>query len=385
MNRILSHAPLRPAPITVLTCQSTADFLTSLPLLLGYTARQSVVLVLFEGTRARQAVRFALPPAHIPHEDSGVRASVLALLGRLPAVTGVALVVYTDETFASQHGTPRALFATWLTRQIERSGFTIVDACVVAADGWASYREHPRTVTGRPLAELVTHPGLGADSLEQPVTDISELGTLPPGDAELSALLAAELVRDQVRCAPEDRAEISRVIAALSTVSEQGVAAPTIRACAILVEASRLTPGWLALAFGIATDASLAARGIDLRDSAFTEHRALLEQTGETSASDLAALLYRFSAERVAPEQLRSAIADISRLTAHTPATHRSGLLALLAWMWWMGGMSSPALLQIAEALTLTPDHEPSRAMKHLIEETPPLWLFARERSASSA
>ncbi|WP_244927663.1 DUF4192 domain-containing protein [Nocardioides sp. W7] len=132
-----SPAPSSPPPPTRLTARTPEDLIAMVPLVLGFQATDSVVLLTFGGSRPFHA-RIDLPDSAAHDEQT-----VAALLGpaRQHRVRTAALVVQADED--------RAAAARRLGRRLvpafQRAGIDVVDA--LRADG---HRWHPLLPGRRP-------------------------------------------------------------------------------------------------------------------------------------------------------------------------------------------------------------------------------------------
>ncbi len=80
---------------TVLRASDSAQFLSIVPALAGFTPRESIALLPFHGTRSDGAMRLDLPDAAVPVLHYA--AAAVELVVRVPGTDAVAVVVYTDE------------------------------------------------------------------------------------------------------------------------------------------------------------------------------------------------------------------------------------------------------------------------------------------------
>src|SRR5690606_38656551 len=145
-----------------------------------------LVAVVFSGKRSCGAFRMDLPASANTRDHRAVGMWLATNLGRLPGpagarVDGVAIVVYTDETFAERHGTPQLELWRALEPKLRRAAIAIKEAACVAADGWASYLHPRRPREGHPLAEITeSSTALEAAYHAGATPDISGWSELPP-------------------------------------------------------------------------------------------------------------------------------------------------------------------------------------------------------------
>ncbi|WP_298229393.1 DUF4192 family protein [Gryllotalpicola sp.] len=160
---------------SVIRLRSPRDVLATVPRLLGYRPRDSVVLLSVHAGARASTLRFDLPPA-----SAGGQAvsAITGMLCRLPHVEAVVVAIYTDEAFEAESPPQRAL-AALLAEQLDRGGFRVHDVLCVAADGWARYSDGAR----HPLGEL-DMPAPGDPGGEAIADDIAELAAMIAADVE---------------------------------------------------------------------------------------------------------------------------------------------------------------------------------------------------------
>lgn len=179
---------------------TSADFLAAVPAITGFTARNSVVLVGFEGNLTCGAFRVDLPDRDRNTDHRACISAVLAILARMRSATGVTPVIYTDQSFEASQGIPHLEFGRTLTKRIHDSGYSLPNAFCVAVDGWASYFDADYPREGHPLAEIETsRVGSSARAARgEPIGDVSEIGKLPEPDPTFARQLddALGLIED---------------------------------------------------------------------------------------------------------------------------------------------------------------------------------------------
>lgn len=135
------------------------DLLRAVPDLLPVDPEDSLVLLLFRrsaGTRSRThgGMRVDLQHADDPTVLQAWAEAVLGRVLQVEGVTGVAIAVYTPETFAPTGRPPAVAQVRAVAKQAEVMGLEVLDRFVVAADGWGSLGDPELPRGGRPLALL---------------------------------------------------------------------------------------------------------------------------------------------------------------------------------------------------------------------------------------
>ena len=151
-------AASRRAPVVV-KAMGPADLLRHVQDLAGVDPEDSLVLLLFkrsQGTRSRThgAMRVDLQHTEDPDALERWAAAVLGTALEVEGVTGVAVAVYTPETFAPSGRPPAVAQIRAVARQASRMGLEVLDRFCVAADGWGSLDDPELPRGGRPLAEI---------------------------------------------------------------------------------------------------------------------------------------------------------------------------------------------------------------------------------------
>lgn len=375
----------------VLRCETTSDFLATLPYLMGYTVRNSLVVSLFEGTRARQAMRVDLPDPAMKLADTGLDSAVIRLVRRFPAVTSVALVIYTDEPFSPSGTAPRLMLARWLERSLASQGYAVEDVCCVASNAWASLLTSDALTGGRPLEDLLASTARldASEHVDGPLTALGELGELPPrtpGTAgalrrALASIPATGRVDLQGLSDHDVRNRLNTCIRALVTVpgesrASAGLPPPTRNGThlhATLVQTAENGVLWIL--------AVLACFFVQRREAQVSrrvagELRSAIVSSMQPFERDLAARLKLMSAERMNAVDLRRMIANLTVLAANTPVARRNGLLRLLAWAWWMNGLTTPAVKTLASVRGEQARHPVDVALEQVFASGPPLWMY---------
>lgn len=375
---LMTHTNLTP---TVLSCSTSSEFLATLPMLLGYRPHNSIVTTFFEGNRARCAARIDLPPHDVPLESTGVDRTITGLVSKFPWAHDVAIVVYTDERFELADAAPHTFLAMWLERALEMSGIAVRELTCVAADGWAEYRSPDARGQGRDLEEIHNHhERFARQAPHSPKPkDLHEFGALPTPDPVIASQVVAELSDHSPVSLEHFTTEMfTDLIEACVVALDSPLDATVVSVCATLIRATQQMQSWLIPVMLIAADFEdpLQPLSSDTTKSFLELLRDPL-LTPEGGGEAISQRLLMFSAERLDPHRLRTLINTLTVLAAHTPRADSPGLLALAAWAWWMGGMTTPASSLLDQARSIDPRHSVVQTVGNLCQSGSPLWVFA--------
>lgn len=371
---------------TVVSATSSSSFLALVPHLLSCTPRKSLVLVPFAESRSLGAMRIDLPSAEDSSSNESIASTVIGMACKVSRTDAVAIVVYADDVLADLPGLPHRALVDAAIARADICGLRVVDALVVAADGWDSYLS-PSLSMPHPLSDIST-PGLDASDGAL-VDDQFAAAELPPIDPALSRQVAAAL-----------RA-IERVLGtahekyALPRLKRAAAAAPVAAALAdppVLIEDALAAPPSDLDAAQLAAVAFCLARP-SLRDVALmqwvgdlaTGDVVLRAQTafhrGAAFPVDLARPMWGEGAHPD-PERLRRALELCRFVAAVLPRERRPGSLSACAWLAWATGRSSHAATYAETALEIDADHGLSALMLDVIDAGRlPEWVFERPTS----
>jgi hypothetical protein len=388
---------------TILRTTTAADFLATVPAITGFTARNSIVAVLFRGKRSCGAIRMDMPPSGRTSSYRAVGSWLATNLGRLPGragarVDGVAIVVYTDETFAERQGTPHLELWRAIEPKLRRAGVTIKEAACVAADAWASYLDPGRPRAGRPLAEITeSSAALEAAFHSGVLPDVSGWSELPPTDPQLAERVQAKItdlllngdrldsfgIAQEVSFDPIALAE--RLIAA-------GLRGETIGADELaelnVIAHSPASRDVLLIAM---------AAGAEHGEHALQQQLEYLDRQAETGETfdELAEKslterppsdddLFLLGRSRLRPDhdRLVTAIEVLRRAAAHAPASRRAGTLCILTWMLWARGSQSAAARMHELAAQCDPNLLMVETLGWLLDSGYPAWAFGQPEPA---
>ncbi|MCE4027235.1 DUF4192 family protein [Microbacterium sp. Au-Mic1] len=382
---------------TIVHAAGAAELLAAIPVLTGFTPRDSVVLLPFRGSRTAGALRFDLPPGSVsvasappdaPPPPSPLResaaptaeefaATAIGLACRVPDTDALAIAVYADGGVSAvtpdagtarsatpgrppHAGLPAASLVEALIRRAEACGLHVVEALFVGAGSWADYRD-PQAPP-RPLEEVPPPPSV--PGFAGPAPDQFSGTELPsPGlfaaESVGRALLAVERVLGpasagrtppaaEVRTDPRAQ-ETALLLDDLPSFLEEVLDSPEALspfATAALV--------WI-LNRPALRDVALVqwASSIDRGD------RALVAQLGHSLSGsavppDIGGILIGHG-PRPDRDRLGVALTLVRRTITLAPRQARSGPLAAAAWLSWAVGRSTHAARFLDQAQEIDP------------------------------
>ncbi|MFM9878185.1 MAG: DUF4192 family protein [Rhodoglobus sp.] len=329
----------------VMRAQSDAEFLGMIPELAGYTATNSLVCIALNGVHSSSAFRLDLPRRNRAADWRSLTSEVIGILSRKRGIDRVAIVIYTDDTFAAHHGVPWLEFNRSLGERVHREGFHFAGFFCVAADGWCDYfdRDYPRQ--GHPLSDIP------AAQVALPRAEEVQL----PNATAAERLAFLELITDL--CSGHWPNELSHV----DTRDPRAL----IELCAtwqvgdlpdaLLVELSEYTQ-----IAGCEAVALQFAFGTPARDNDVSA-----QFTGRG---------------RVVPDvaRLESGIRLFKRVAALAPRHYAPNALCIVAWLMWALGNSPAATYFHDWVLEIEPDHEMAQnLLSCLADGRLPEWVAA--------
>ncbi|WP_394770481.1 DUF4192 domain-containing protein [Lacisediminihabitans sp.] len=341
----------------VLKVSGPADLLAMVPELVGFTPRNSVVLLAFRGTRTCGALRFDLPAGQSKTTHKRVATFIVGMLCKLPDIDAVIPVICTDDGFAGGAVVPRRAFAELLARRLEFSGFDLRDSLCLAADGWASYLSAPPP-GGHPLSEIADSPAAAAlpDGLRAPATPHGRIPDADPADARRLQKRLAGYRRLYERMTTEDPATFPDPVelAPLSDI-------PLFAEEALSWDEDALDAHGALLLF--------ALQGPPVRDHVMLQWatslavgdrmwRDIVEDRASDSAADaeLSNLMFGVG-PRPDPERVERGIRVLLTLASRVTGADRLAPLCMLAWLNWALGRGSAAGHYIDEARAIQSDY----------------------------
>ncbi|MDQ1512881.1 MAG: hypothetical protein QOC59_723 [Microbacteriaceae bacterium] len=332
-----------------------ASFLGLVPTLVGMEPVESLVLVVFRGSRTCGALRMDLPRLA---GDVAVKRFTNTLIGmvcRVDGADGVVPVAYTGAPFAVA---PRALLLR-LAGRARTAGLAVKDLLVVAGDAWGSLLDPDLPPEGRSLQQIAAIPLDGEPPLLDPAAAL-RLPVVPPDSVRRFAVdLAAWRSRPDGTGADlhgldpgargaafgrrmAGRPFVERVLAGLDLgPAIEGMLEPH--------------PEGAAPCRCLALLAALVERPV-LRDlvmlqvawgpefGAHVRDRTLLHDGGPLDAEEPVTLAFS-GGDMPRPDQRRieTALQVVALTAAHLPVGERAPLFAVAAWLHWAQGHGSIA------------------------------------------
>ncbi|MGN8027186.1 DUF4192 family protein [Microbacterium sp. 22242] len=405
---------------TIVHAAGAAELLAAIPVLTGFTPRDSLVLLPFHGSRTVGALRFDLPGPRAdggPHPNSTRRraagpsaaerdrtapdpaefaATAVGLACRVPDTDALALAVYAgDEGERARTQDPEAATAlpaaelvAALMRRAEACGLRIVEALHVGGTAWSDYLDP--SAAPHPLDSVPATPEV--PGFAGPAPDQVSGAALPrPGVVETEsvgrALQAVERVlgpagpgrRPPAGTDPVDpRAhEAALMLDDLPSFLEEVLDAPEAQspfATAVLI--------WI-LNRPALRDVALVqwARNIDHGDAALAAQLSFRE-SGADVPEDVGGTMIGHG-PRPDPDRLGIALTLVRRTIALAPRPTRAGPLAAAAWLSWATGRSTHA----AHYLDLLDGIDPDLSFAHLLRAVVdsgllPDWAFGAAAAA---
>lgn len=404
---------------TIVHAAGAAELLAAIPVLTGFTPRDSVVLLPFRGPRTAGALRFDLPkgavgtaspqgasaspapvrtatvlapaaaapvtpvPAARTPTAAEFAATAIGLACRVPDTDALAIAVYADGGTAPQGGMlPATALVDELIGRAEACELRVVEALFVGGGSWADYRD-PESAA-HPLTEVPPPPSV--PGFAGPAPDQFSGTELPsPGlfaaESVGRALLSTErvlgpAVPSRTRPPATERAdpraqETALLLDDLPSFLEEVLDSPEALspfATAALV--------WI-LNRPALRDVALVqwASTIDRGD------RALAAQLGHSMRgsavpSDIGGILIG-DGPRPDSDRLGVALTLVRRTVALAPRETRGGPLVAAAWLSWACGRSTHAARYLDQAQTVDPELTFAQLLRAVVDAGMlPRWSF---------
>lgn len=387
----------------VLRCTSTADFLAALPFLTGFTAQDSLFIVIFRGKRGTDAVRIDLPDERRAAETANFLSCLIDMLrdtGAGPA--SPALVITSSQRFNEAGEAPHGGLARRIIRRVRREGWSLRECAIVAADGWFPLlggtpegRRSLSEISASPIAAQTSALGLQSRPLES-------LWTLPAADPTRTAAVATRLQELQGRAHVAASSVLPGSSGSAARVSHMPGIARVAKACfdagadedpdldarllARLIDAAQTPQCWLVLALTALTRVELVEALIDGDEGEVLARIGVSGDGGEPHSAtwSIAQLLNALAHDCPEPAKLRAAVAACAQAAAHASERMRPGLLSLMAWAWWMLGLQSASQQLVKQSLAIEPGHDLTR-MVQCLAQTPPASRLEQLKNARAA
>ena len=109
---------MSPTPPTVIKARTPADMLALVPHLVGYSPRNSLVMMMFDGRRTCGAIRIDIPTVDSTAILKRFANVALGTVTRVPGVIALVPVIFTDESFGDDSFIPHTELMEILQRRI---------------------------------------------------------------------------------------------------------------------------------------------------------------------------------------------------------------------------------------------------------------------------
>ncbi|MDY0985173.1 DUF4192 family protein [Microbacterium sp. CFBP9023] len=364
---------------TLLRASGSAEFLSIVPSLAGFTPTESLVLLPFRGTRTYGAMRLDLPRSHDDLADYADAA--VGLVSRVERTDAVALVVYTDDTVQRTRDglvLPFAVEVDEVLGRAEDAGLRIVDALCVTPDGWSSYLDGDPQV--RRLDRLAPEvPGVG---------DVS-------GDQLSGAALPAVGFADKERVGRALR-DVGGLLERGGTPGATGTETPQAIAALVLLEdipaffesvlasPDDLPPFATAallwcLDRPLFRDVALTQWATDARGGERTLQAQLDFAGATTRVPDDLGDVFLGRGPTPDPQRLAVALSLVRTAAALAPPAARPAPLTAAAWLSWALGRSSHAAQYLDLVRAIDPEYGLAALLASMIDAAMlPEWAFSR-------
>jgi hypothetical protein len=364
---------------------SPVQLLAVVPELVGFAPRNSLVLVVFCGSRTCAAYRVDLPEPSSDVVCKRLATTLIGMLCRIRGADGVVPVVYTDDAFAECGGIPRETFATHLVARARTGGFRVLDALCVGSDGWDSYLD-AGSGGARALEELEA-------AVDARRSDPGALPVLAAPERQVRLPRCKQVERDRTASA---YAELARVCLT-GEVGRDSDLPVEIEPLADPVWLAELSIGWDA-AHLTAVQAALVAfaiRAPAVRDVVMLSwgwgpeigrRAAEFDERWRTGAAvdpedDVALAIGGMGGLPVPdPARLDCAVQLLRHVAARLPDGLRAPALTMLAWLNWARGRGSVAGNYLERARRIDPGYSLAELLDRLLwQGMLPEWLYARD------
>lgn len=350
---------------TIVKAAGSADLLALVPSMVGFTPKNSVVLVAFRGRQTAGAMRFDLPALASVSAEKRIITTMVGIFCKLRDVESIVSVIYSDGFFGAQ--IPEEAFARSLNHRLERSGFTIRESLCQAANGWASYYDDDVPLEGHPLREITDSPTLGRLPADARVVDEVVPLRVPDSAAPNRARVAKRAAFVQGLIERADTGDLARdsVLEGIADVPRFAEHALSLQLPDIEDQAALLI---VLLQVPLVRDLVMLqwAFGWEVGDRFW-----LAEGTFEDS------LLIMGDGPRPDTERIARGLSLLLAVTGLAADDRRPPLLCMLGWLSWSLGKSSRARVFVDEALTIRPDYSMARLLSTLFGSgCLPEWAF---------
>lgn len=374
----------------VIRCRNTADFLAALPLLVGFTASNSIFIVLFTGKLAGRTIRLDLPADESPAVTTPLLNFISETLSSLHEADPIspAIVITTDVPFPAEGPAPWHRFARRLERRLRRDGFPPRELCCLAADAWVGFLDPQAPAGGRSLSEINQSPVTNQHRAKlRDIRSLESLGAIPECDPERTAAVRSALAALPPYAATASNDWMLDVAAVCATLRNARSRLDPLNV-ARLIRTLAHSDRWLVLTLGILTRPRFAYELATEEDVHGTFEGIPLDLDDDDHRPPVFGWSIRRILTNICPDftdhdRLRPILDVLLDAIADTPKALRPSVCALSALLWWLHGNQTVAHRHLQEAFALDPKHALSLMVERIVQV--PLYPSTIRASRSAA
>ncbi|WP_309616642.1 DUF4192 family protein [Salinibacterium sp.] len=375
----------------IMRATTAADFLSAIPVMLGYQPKNSIVCVAFRGRRTGEVIRLDLPPQRRSNQKA-VASTIIGMLSRITGITGASMIIYTDETFESENGIPQLDLGRMLPARIHGAGFHLPDALCVAGDGWASYFDTGYPRAGHPLGLIAASEIASRLSDHRVLDDLSDEAALPERDPLIAERLeylldGFEHLTDEAMMVLDRLEEMMDLDAASCSCTIAEYPTPPLEVSAWMLSMAQRPSDRdvmsITVAFGCEFGEAMLesnARYHQLQaDTGGTMDEVVQREidAGRVDVDDVN-LLAGHGTRRPNVPRVQGTIDLLKQLIANIPDRYRPGPLCMLSWLQWSLGRGSAAGAASDMALAIDPKHSMALLLNAMLSAGMlPEWAFS--------
>ena len=367
----------------VIKAKNPADMLALMPALLGFTPKQSVVLLPFRGNRAYGAMRLDLPGSGPPAVHKRLATYIVGTLCKLRGVDSVVLVVVTDAKFGAQSTPPSSDLVKTLRARFRQSGLGLKEALCLASDGWGSYLDDDTPAGGRPLSDVTNSAVTGAVPPEarrevDASARESRVPNAPPAEVQ-RVKEKFDRLRRRVDEADDDDHHVPREFEALQDVPNLMEAALEWNDEEIASGAALLLFAWQGPPLRDMTMLQWATE-MSVGDLILDENESMIrsDPTAPSKTHQFLGGLMMGIGPRPDPDRIERGIRLVRAVVARAEDEQRVAPLCMLTWLCWALGHGSEAGRYLDEAASIRPDYGMVEVLSAILGNgMMPEWAFS--------
>lgn len=349
----------------VIRMRGPRDVLATVPRLLGYHPRNSIVMLNVHESEGVSTLRVDLPGPVSRELEQGWIDSLTGTMCKVPEVKMTVIVVYAPGSLHGGGDLPRGSLVRRLIARLVAAGFVVHDALCVAEDGWGAYDGADAGVK-HPLDEL-QDPAPGDQAATTVAEGVEETFALPPTD---------DLARRRFQNRWKQDRDAYWLLDPVAVAEEAITWDPETRQdaqLALLLGMLRHPGQRDTMLF---TWAWGRRRGYEL----LAEVESIAAGMESLGAKSLALDLMGIGqAGRPDEKRIAHAIRLVSRLAALAPREAAPAALTVLAWLHWSQGRGSIAYRFLRSARQLDPEYALAGLLDAALGQNRlPEWVYLR-------